>query len=159
MTQPSHIIQRSIPKQFLFLGIALSIATLISWYWGGWVDQFLIAEELQPMGWTVIPLVGTGWLVHAIISLSIVKERWMEYFKLLAIMMVIGVLLLLPGIGLTALMSDPHWLIPVVGVSISSGVMLLYHHQKCKAQNFPKKLSISWFISLQSTAAVWFFLG
>lgn len=142
----------------LFLPLAVIIATAVSWWWGAWVDEFLVRESFNPLAWRVIPLVGTGWLVQIILSRFCVGDRWVEYLNFIGGLMVIGVALLIPWIIISQLLELTHFIVPIVGVAISSATMLLLHYRKVRAMQLSQKLTLSWFLVLQITASGWLFI-
>jgi hypothetical protein len=140
---------------FLILPLAVMIATAVSWWWGTWVDGFLMREGLNPLGWRVIPLVGTGWTVQIVIARFWTKDQWAGYLNFISQLMVVGVALLVPWIVASQLLDLTNFFLPIVGVSISSGAMLWMHYRKIRAMQLPQKLTASWFLALQITAAGW----
>jgi hypothetical protein len=140
---------------FLILPLAVLVASAVSWWWGTWVDEFLVREGFNPLAWRVIPLVGTGWMVQLTVAWFSVRDRWDEYIKFISMLMVIGVALLIPWIVVSQWLSLTNILLPIIGVSISSATMLWLHYRNVRAMQLPQKLTASWFFALQITAAGW----
>jgi hypothetical protein len=140
---------------FLILALAVIISTAVSWWWGTWVDEYLVREGFNPLAWRVIPLVGTGWFVQIMLVRYCVRDHWAEYLKFISFLMVVGVALLIPWILLSEVVDLTHIAFPIVGVSISSAAMLALHYRKMRALQLPQKLTASWFFALQITAAGW----
>jgi hypothetical protein len=137
-----------------FIGYALVLASLITYAFGGSVSAFWSVEN---SGEKMLLLCGTGWLMQMSWAIIFLKEKRIDYLGHLAVLMIVGVLILIPGMVVSWLTKHQFVLVPVASVLISSGVMLWQHIRRVRHLGLSQWWTVAWFVALQSTAAFWLY--
>ena len=137
-----------------FIVFAVLISSLITFLFGRSVAPYIGIDQFAG-GWQMLLVAGTGWIVQIIAAMLFMKKNTVEYLGHLSTVMILGVLILLPGIILSALTNYEYWLIPAVSVMISSGTMLWQHIKRVNHVHVSQAWTWSWFLALQVTAWFW----
>jgi len=133
-----------------FIYIAVLIAGLLTYAFGASLENTL------PIGngsFKMLLIAGSGWVVQIILALVFLKQKQLEYMGQLAVIMLLGVFVLVPGILLSTIWASP--VVPLVSVIFSSGLMVHQHIFRILHLQLSQSWTWLWFISLQSTAAAW----
>jgi predicted DCC family thiol-disulfide oxidoreductase YuxK len=136
-----------------FIGLAILVSVLITWLFGESVAKYLPPTSF---GLKMVLIAGTGWVVQmGIASLYLKGQQRINYWGHLGVIMILGVLVLLPGIWLGNLTGHTSLLIPLTSVLLSSSLMLWQHQVRIKHLQLSQAWTLSWFLVLQSTAILW----
>jgi hypothetical protein len=81
----------------------------------------------------------------------------MDYIGHLGVIMLIGVLVLLPGICVSWLTEYQYPAIPFVSVLLSSGLMCRQHFVRIRSLDLNQLWTLAWFVVLQATAMFWIY--
>ena len=136
-----------------FIFISLLIASL---------GTFAFEQSLKTVfpvtagGWAMLLIAGTGWLLQIALALLFLRQNKIDYIGQLCVIMLVGVLLLMPGVCITAIWPAP--VIPLISVLLSSCMMLQQHLYRVKYLQISSRWTFLWFFNLQSTAAIWSYL-
>lgn len=135
-----------------FIAVCIPIATLISWQLGVAMQHHFI--QLTPL--QILLACGSGWMVQMGAALLLLRGRQtIEYIGQLAVLMVIGTGVLLPGLWLDSLTGYQHigWI--VGSVTTSSLLMHIEHHRRIKYLSMSQLWTVGWSLALFSTAVFW----
>ena len=147
--------------RFVFLVFAALVATLISYAFGQSLGFILPIPFTNSHGLDILTAVGTGWLVQGLLAVLILKgvKRW-DYLGQLATLMIMGVLVLVPGI-IAVNIGWHYWWIPAVSVAISAGLMLREHYRRMPLIGLGHWWTAAWLFSLMvsATACLLVFYG
>lgn len=143
--------------RIVFIVFALLLSSLITWIFGRSTANYLSVSPATG-GWQMLLVAGTGWVLQIITALFFKKNRTIDYLGHLSVVMIIGVLLLLPGVILSSLTNYQYWLIPVISVVMSSSVMLWQHVKRVDHIRSSQWWTVSWFLFLQVTASGWVYV-
>ncbi|MES2734342.1 MAG: DCC1-like thiol-disulfide oxidoreductase family protein [Bacteroidota bacterium] len=135
-----------------FIAYALVLASLITYLFGWSVAGYWPMEN---SGGKMLFICGTGWVIQMLWAVILLSEKKVDYLGHLAVLMILGTLILVPGITLSWLTHNEFPFIPVVSVLVSSSLMGWQHVRRVQHLGLSKWWTASWFITLQSTAAVW----
>jgi len=135
-----------------YIAFAILLSSFITWRFGASVGHY---TQTDNAGIKMLLIAGTGWCVQMIYAFLFMKQQRGEYLGHLATLMIIGVLLLLPGILLSAVTNYRYAVIPVLSVLLSSGTMLWQHSLRTKNLKLSQVWTIAWLCSLQLTALFW----
>lgn len=135
-----------------FIGYAIVLASLLTLLFGRSVGGYW---PLAGVGGKMLLICGTGWLVQMLLALLFMKEKAIDYLGHLAVLMIIGTLVLLPGVGLGGLTDYQFPMIPLLSVAFSSTLMTWQHVRRIRLMGLSQGWTWSWFFTLQSTAACW----
>ncbi|MEM7040405.1 MAG: hypothetical protein AAF570_25790, partial [Bacteroidota bacterium] len=100
-------------------------------------------------------IAGTGWLLQLLIAALFLRNRRDDYPDHLATIMRKGVMVLLPATLLLLVFGPVPWWLPALSVLASSGLMLRQHVRRVRFLHLSTAWNWSWFLSLQTTAALW----
>jgi hypothetical protein len=137
-----------------FIVLAVLLSSLVTFLFGRSAAPYLSISQGDG-GWQMLLVAGTGWIVQIIAALVFMKRDPIIYLGHLSTVMVIGVLILVPGIILSSLTGYEYAGIPVVSVAASSLTMLWLHIKRVKHIGASQAWTLSWFLSLQVTAWAW----
>ncbi|MCW3084948.1 MAG: hypothetical protein JWP12_2314 [Bacteroidetes bacterium] len=135
-----------------FIVFAVLFSSLITWWFGTSTAHYI---HTNGGGTKMLLIAGSGWALQFISAFFFMKQKTIDYAGHLATIMIIGVLLLIPGIVLSAITHYRYVLIPLVSVCISSGMMLWQHIKRINHLELNKFWTFFWFIGLQATAVFW----
>jgi hypothetical protein len=146
----------SLRYRIYFIVLAFSIASMITYTFGVSISYFT-GSGISGMG--MLCIAGTGWVVQIILTLCVplafMPQQRIDYIAHLGVIMGIGVLILLPGICLSAITNYQYPLIPVLSVLISSLTMLWQHISRANHLQLSQGWTLCWFLMLQATATFW----
>lgn len=149
----------SLRYRLYFIALAVGIASVITYAFGTSLTHFPLSAI---DGMDMLCIAGTGWVVQILLTLCMPlpfqPRQRINYIAHLGVIMVMGVLILLPGICLSALTAYQYPLIPTISVLISSGTMLWQHISRVHHLQLGQSWTISWFLILQLTAAFWLWM-
>ncbi len=137
-----------------YIVFAAVIAAAIT-YWLGWSLEGVWQGEEQVLGGQMLLIAGTGWLATAVIALLLLPDKKVDYLGQLATVMLIGVLVLVPGIVLKQLLNDTSGWVLMGSVLASSSIMLWQHAKRARFLALRPAWTLCWFICLQLGALLW----
>jgi predicted DCC family thiol-disulfide oxidoreductase YuxK len=136
-----------------FIGFAYVAAILITYIFGHTIGNYL---TINNGGYKMLLIAGSGWLIQTMAALLFARKKT-DYVGHLSVMMLIGVLVLLPGICLSVLTQYNYPGIPIASVMLSSLIMFWQHHRRIRYLQISQWWTAGWFILLQGTAAFWIY--
>ena len=143
-----------VQKYYLqWMGLGIALAMVISFIFG-----LVIASQFAVLpvsfGFKVLVVVGGGWILQLFIAKAIMtNDQFIDYSRHIALIMVVGVLVLLPVIILSPILSPFYFLLFIVfSVVLSSAVMLIIHVRRIRSMGIAQGWTVSWFACLQATA-------
>jgi predicted DCC family thiol-disulfide oxidoreductase YuxK len=110
--------------------------------------------SLSSGGTHMLLIAGTGWVVQTLLALLLLKAKRIDYIGHLGVIMLIGVLVLLPGIALSHFTGYQYIAIPLISVLLSSSLMCWQHLIRIRMLGLSQLWTLIWFAVLQSTALV-----
>jgi predicted DCC family thiol-disulfide oxidoreductase YuxK len=138
-----------------FIIFASVLAGLITWGLGQSARHYLSGLN----GLTMLLICGTGWLLQSGAAILLIKSQLrIEYLGQLAVLMLIGTLVLLPGMAMDALTGHTctGWLLgSVVGSSI---LMHIEHFRRIAYLNLSQRWLAFWSVALWTTACFWLYI-
>jgi hypothetical protein len=135
-----------------FIGYGIVLASVLTLLFGRSVGGYW---PVAGIGGKMLLICGTGWLVQMLLALLFMKEKCIDYLGHLAVLMIIGTLVLLPGVGLSWLTDYQFPIIPLLSVAFSSTLMTWQHVRRIRLAGLSQGWTLGWFFILQSTAAFW----
>ncbi len=132
---------------FGLIAIICSIAT-----------TYIFGQSLNPYfsittgGRDMLLIAGTGWCVQMLLATVFLKVKRADYLSHLTVIMLLGVLVLLPGVCLSRLTDYQFPLIPLLSVLASSSLMLWQHLRRVQHLGLSQFWTFLWFGALQTTA-------
>jgi predicted DCC family thiol-disulfide oxidoreductase YuxK len=138
-----------------FILLAIFSSVLITYAFG---QTFAALLGTNSGGWQMLLMAGTGWAVQLLLAWVFLREKCTDYISHLAVIMLIGVLVLLPGILFGRLTSQPSLWIPLLSVLLSSSLMCRQHVIRARSLGLPPRWTFLWFAMLQTTALFWIYL-
>ncbi|MCE7994582.1 MAG: DUF393 domain-containing protein [Roseivirga sp.] len=139
-------------QRWIVMGILLAIG--VSALFGVAVAGLFHKPVLEMAG-EMILIVGAGWGLQLLLSgLLMTREQKRDYWRHLVLIMVVGVLVLLPGMLLFWLPTGMFSAVAISSVVVSSVVMALMHFRRVKHMGLSQGWTVSWFLSLQAFA-IW----
>ncbi len=134
-----------------FIVFAILMSSWITWGFGQTVGYYFPAIQ----GVQMLLICGTGWFVQILAAILLLKGQLrIEYIGQLAVLMLMGTLVLLPGMLVSALIhSSPLWALG--SVAISSLLMHTEHLRRLRYLHLSKTWLILWSCSLFTTALFW----
>jgi hypothetical protein len=124
---------------------------------------YAFGQSLNPLfsissgGIDMLLIAGTGWVIQILLSALLPKEKRMDYVGHLGVIMLIGVLVLLPGICLSRFTGYQYLAIPLISVLLSSSLMGWQHLIRIRNLGLSQLWTLAWFVVLQSTAIFWIY--
>lgn len=143
--------------RLVFIVFAVLLSSLITWAFGRSAAQYF-GIDANAGGLQMLPIAGTGWVLQSAASIAVIKDKKIDYLGHMSVVMIVGVLLLLPGIIAGAATGHASPLIPAASVMLSSIVMLWQQIKRIKHLGMSQLWTITWFIFLQSTALAWVYV-
>lgn len=140
--------------RMIFIAFAVLLSSLVTYLFGRTVACYL-SIDTHAGGWQMLLAAGTGWVLQIASAMIFMKEKKIDYIGHQGAVMIIGVLILLPGILISPFTSYSTWLIPVVSVMLSSGIMLWQQVKRAKHLQVSQAWTMLWFLFLQLTAFAW----
>ena len=135
-----------------YIAFAVIVSALVTAWFGHSAEHYL---GVAGGSYKMLLIAGTGWCLQLLYAFLFLKEKRADYSGHLATLMITGVLLLVPGIILSALTRYQYALIPVLSIILSSGIMLLQHIKRVRNLQLSQAWTLAWFCSLQLTACFW----
>lgn len=141
-----------------YIALTTSIAIFLSALFGLALAGFSPGLLPDAPALQMILVTGTGWVLQIALALMVMKGQALDYIGHLGSIMVAGVLILVPGMLLSATGATSIY-IPLLSVLLSSGWMLYLHVHRVHALRLSQAWTVSWFALLQATAIfwIWFF--
>lgn len=145
-----------VKKYFLrWLVMGIMIAMGVSALFGAVVAPLFEKTSLEMAG-EMLLIVGAGWGLQLISSgLLMTRDQKRDYWRHLVLIMVVGVLILLPGMLVFRLPTELFSAVAMGSVVASSAIMTLMHIKRVRYMGLSQGWTISWFLSLQAFA-IWF---
>jgi hypothetical protein len=108
----------------------------------------LLDAELITNVRAFLPAMGLAWIATAIIArISLNFKNWIDYIGHLGSILAVGVFLFLPWLVFHSFFANPNAIILLVGVGISSFMMIKEHFRRIKNYKMPFLLNILWLAS------------
>ncbi|MEM9023244.1 MAG: DCC1-like thiol-disulfide oxidoreductase family protein, partial [Bacteroidota bacterium] len=140
--------------RWVFIALAAGVATAISHAFGRPVAAVLHGYGVAMTPFAFVLMVGAGWLLDAVSAAMYLPAQRVTYFGHLAANMLIGVLLLLPGLLITALLGYAEPVVLMVSVGFSFAMMLMQYHRRARAMGLAFTWTIMWVAHLVGGAAL-----
>lgn len=140
--------------RIVFIAFAVILSSIITYAFGRSAAKYFNIDE-STGGLQMLLIAGTGWVLQGALSVMLMKSKRIDYLGHMSVVMIVGVLLLLPGIIAGAITGHSILLVPVASVMLSSSVMLWQHIKRIKHLGMSQLWTAAWFISLQTTALGW----
>jgi hypothetical protein len=128
---------------------------LILYAFGNSLNQHL---NITGGGSLMVCIVATGWLLQMLAGVAFIKNKAIDYISHLAVIMLMGALVLVPGKVADALTGYQYTSIPFVGVLLSSAMMLWQHFIRIAHLQLNQIWTLSWLLTLQFTAVFWIYM-
>ena len=139
--------------RFAWYALSLTTATLVTLLFGAAIAGILGGISRPEGADLLLVAAGSGWVLQGILVLLFMdKAKKADYLSHLGTTMVIGVAILLPAILWLLAGGYAHPLIPAISVLISFSTMLWQHSRRIKFLELPQGWTVSWILSLLSTA-------
>ena len=132
----------------VFILFAVVFSSLITIWFGASMAHYLHTNGAVGK---MLLIVGSGWALQFILASLFMKQKTIDYFGHLATIMLMGVLLLIPGVVLSAFTRYQYELIPVASVCISGGMMLWQHIKRIGYMQLSQRWTFLWFLTLFAT--------
>ncbi len=133
----------------VFILFAVLFSSLITWWFGTSMAHYLHIHEA---GHKMLLIAGSGWVLQFILASLFMKQKTTDYFGHLATIMIVGVLLLIPGMFLSALTGYQYEIIPAASICISGGIMLWQNIRRIRHLELSQGWTFLWFLALFVTA-------
>ena len=145
---------RIVKYRISYIAITFLIATVLTALFGISVSNLFGTSPSQ--GATrMLLMAGTGWFVQIIAATAILKDKSLDYIGHLGSIMVVGLLILLPWMLLHTFTGIVNAWLPMLSVIMSSAYMLYLHMKRVRHLELSQVWTLSWFLLLQSGAALW----
>lgn len=145
--------------RLVFLTISIIGSVLVTYMFGQSLNQGM---NISNGGMQMLAIAGTGWILQIlavlILPVPFLPRKRIDYIGHLGVIMLIGVLVLLPGICLNRFTGNQYAVITMLSVLISSGMMSWQHFSRIRHLGLHQLWTVGWFIVLQSTAAFWIYI-
>lgn len=106
----------------------------------------------------MVLIAGTGWVLQILIALVALREKALDYIGHLGSIMVVGLLILVPWILVSALTRTHAAYLPAASVVVSSLTMLFMHISRVRHLQLSQAWTVSWFLLLQTSAICWVYV-
>jgi predicted DCC family thiol-disulfide oxidoreductase YuxK len=137
-----------------FIFIAVFISFFFTWEFGKAFAQ-TIPVNIKNAAIKTEAICGTGWIVMIFLAVAFLKKNAIDYIGHLAVLEVIGVFILLPSIIIAPHIGFAGFILCVLNVLFSSGIMLRGHIRRIRALGVSQVWTSIWFVTLQATAIFW----
>ena len=145
--------------RLLFVAFAVLFSVLITYLFGEITSNYLPITQQANSGLRMLAIAGTGWFIQiAVAGFFMDAEKRIDYIGHLSVLMMAGVLILIPSLIISPLTNYTFSFIPIISVLCSSAFMLWQHYKRVKLLQLSQLWTISWFLSLQITAAFWVYI-
>jgi hypothetical protein len=124
---------------------------------------YAFGQSLNPLfsfpsgGTHMLLIAGTGWAVQIGLASLLLKDKRIDYIGHLGVVMLIGVLVLLPGICISRFTDFQYFAVPLISVLLSSSLMCRQHFIRVRSLGLHQIWTVIWFVVLQSTALFWIY--
>jgi hypothetical protein len=148
---------RVVTYRISYIALTLLISIFLTAMFGISLKNFFVGITSLEAAMQMVLMAGTGWVIQIILALVLMRQKALDYIGHLCSIMVVGLLILVPWMlfySVTGILS-PY--LPALSVLISSSFMLYLHVQRIKYLEVSRTWTISWFLSLQSTALFWIY--
>lgn len=137
-------------KYFLrWVVMGILIAMAVSAAFGATVAS-VFEKPIADMAGEMLLIVGAGWGLQMLLSaLFMSREQMHDYWRHLVLIMVVGVLVLIPGILLFWLPPAMLSVFALISVLASSTVMAIMHFRRVRYMRLSQAWTLSWFLGLQ----------
>ena len=136
--------------RFIYLGIFMTC--LLTYGFGASLENSL---KIIHGGLSLLLIVSTGWAIQFLLAGVFLKLKRLEYIGQLALIMLMGVFLLVPGILISTFWPSP-W-VPLISVLLSSSLMVQQHIFRLRHLQISPRWTWLWFVNLLGTVAAWVF--
>lgn len=140
-----------VSKYFLrWMVMGIMMAMVVSALFGAVVADLFQKPALEMAG-EMLLIVGAGWGMQLLFSgLLMARDQKRDYWRHLVLIMVVGVLILLPGMLLFWLPDAVFSAVAIASVVASSTIMVLMHIKRVRYMGLSQGWTASWFLSLQA---------
>jgi hypothetical protein len=135
-----------------FIGYGIVLASLITLAFGQSVAGYW---PIPGAATKMLLICGSGWVLQMGMAVLLLEKKAVDYLGHLSVLMIIGTLVLLPGMALSQVTQYQFPAIPAISIVISSGLMTWQHIRRVQHLGLSQWWTCTWFLSLQSTAAIW----
>lgn len=133
-----------------YIAFASLLAALISFWLGTAITQHPELGGFSPV--MVLLAVGCGWIMQAATAIFYPPRLQLDYLGHLATVMLVGVLVLVPGLLLTSFLLPGTILPLVISVLLSATIMFRLHHARVNTLGLPSTVHLSWVFFLACSA-------
>ncbi len=137
-----------------FIGIALVLGAYVAYAFGEAMAEVWSPLSKQWAGMHTLLMVGTGWILDAILSRWLIKP-WLEYWGHLATTMLAGVLMFFPWQLLHWILSVPWPFTLTIGASVSFVMMAWLHYSRVKLLELPRYWTAIWGLLVMGGLVGW----
>jgi len=137
-----------------FIGIALVLGAYAAYGFGEAMSEVWTPLHDHWAGLHTLLMVGTGWILDALLSRRFIKP-WLEYWGHLATTMLVGVLIFFPWQLFHWILSIPLPFTLSVGASASFVMMTWLHSIRVRLLEMPWYWTVIWGIQVLGGLAVW----
>ena len=137
--------------------ITLIMAILLTALFGISLRSFFSGMSASDAATQMLLMAGTGWIFQILIAIVMLRDKALDYIGHLGTIMVLGLLILVPGMLFFACTGILTPWVPAVSVLLSSGCMLYLHICRVRYLEISQGWTITWFLFLQSTAVFWIY--
>lgn len=148
---PDRVYAYRISYIFITFLIATALTALFGISLRGYFPSLTNTEAVMQM----LFIAGSGWGLQIMLAIALMKKDAIDYIGHLGSIMVVGLLILCPGMIFYFLTGWQLIFIPIGSVLLSSGYMLYLHIHRVSFLGISKWWSFSWFLFLQTTAFYW----
>jgi hypothetical protein len=138
------------------------IAVIITSLFGLAVGAHVHITPIEALKWALLAI-GTGWVLQILFVMLLLRgEQLFNYLGHLGVIMLVGVLVLIPGLLFFWLPDTAFSIVMGMNVLCSSLLMLRMHYKRAASIGLSQLWTVSWFLFLQGGAIFWlkvFFLS
>jgi hypothetical protein len=147
--------EKVLPYRLAYIVLTVASAVFLTILFGVSLRKHFDTMSAQEAGMQMLLMAGTGWVLQIIAATIFLKDKALDYVGHLGSIMVVGLLILVPGILFYFFTGILSIYIPIVSVLISSLTMLYLHIHRTRHLEVSQWWTFSWFFFLQSTAFGW----
>ncbi len=140
-----------------YIAIAVLTAFILTAVFGVSIRR-IFGVPAADAAWQMILTAGTGWVLQILFAILFLRGGALDYVGHLGSIMVAGLLILMPSVCLYVMGGTISPYVPAISVVISSWFMLHLHLHRVRHLQLSQWWTVSWFLSLQSTALIWVYV-
>jgi predicted DCC family thiol-disulfide oxidoreductase YuxK len=151
---PDRVVKYRISYILMTVLISVLLTALFGISLKSFFPEMLKTEAATQM----LLMAGTGWVLQIVVAVVVLRDKALDYIGHLGSIMVVGLLILIPSMLISAFTGIATPWIPAISVMFSSGYMLYLHLNRVRYLELSQGWTISWFLFLQSTALFWIYI-